>query len=58
LWVGWVEAITEPTQRNLLDNKWYYFDDSYMTQLDTEVFVNTDAYLLFYQHRSDPKGIG
>ncbi|EUC53980.1 hypothetical protein RSOL_024680 [Rhizoctonia solani AG-3 Rhs1AP] len=29
-----------------------------MTQLDTEVFVNTDAYLLFYQHRSDPKGIG
>ncbi|EIW79313.1 cysteine proteinase [Coniophora puteana RWD-64-598 SS2] len=33
-------------------DKWYHFDDSYVTESTAEQSVNANAYLLFYQRRS------
>lgn len=37
---------------NHLDQKWYHFDDSYVTDTQASQAVNANAYLLFYRRRS------
>ncbi|SCU99499.1 LAME_0G03400g1_1 [Lachancea meyersii CBS 8951] len=37
--------------KNSEDNKWYYFDDSRVTETDPERSVSEAAYLLFYRRR-------
>ncbi|KAK7008353.1 Ubiquitin carboxyl-terminal hydrolase 31, partial [Halocaridina rubra] len=39
--------------KNTADNKWYNFDDSKVEVTDEDQVVNPDAYILFYQRRSD-----
>ncbi|KAG8687461.1 CSN-associated deubiquitinating enzyme Ubp12 [Ceratobasidium sp. 423] len=44
--------------KNLSDNEWYHFDDSYVTKSSAEDSINANAYLLFYRRRaSDPKAV-
>ncbi|CAE6531128.1 unnamed protein product [Rhizoctonia solani] len=44
--------------KNLSDNEWYHFDDSYVTKSYAEDSVNANAYLLFYRRRaSNPKAV-
>lgn len=38
--------------RNFVDGKWYYFDDSRVTETSPENSVAGSAYLLFYKRRS------
>jgi len=38
--------------KNRLDNKWYYFDDSSVTEAKESDIVTKAAYVLFYQRRS------
>ncbi|CEP64402.1 putative ubiquitin-specific protease UBP12 LALA0_S11e03312g [Lachancea lanzarotensis] len=38
--------------KNWEDNKWYYFDDSRVTETDCERSVSEAAYLLFYRRRA------
>ncbi|KAI0788771.1 hypothetical protein C8Q75DRAFT_767864 [Abortiporus biennis] len=37
---------------NHVTDKWYHFDDSYVTQSQPEAAVNANAYLLFYRRRT------
>lgn len=39
--------------KNTADNKWYNFDDSKVEVTCEDEVVNPDAYILFYQRRSD-----
>ncbi|XP_068242881.1 ubiquitin carboxyl-terminal hydrolase 31-like isoform X2 [Palaemon carinicauda] len=39
--------------KNTADNKWYNFDDSKVEVTSEDQVVNPDAYILFYQRRSD-----
>jgi len=38
---------------NHLTNKWYHFDDTYVTTAQASDSVNANAYLLFYRRRSN-----
>ncbi|KAK9456186.1 hypothetical protein V1511DRAFT_521020 [Dipodascopsis uninucleata] len=38
--------------KNFVDNKWYYFDDSSVREVQAEESVTAAAYLLFYRRRS------
>ncbi|KAF9530488.1 hypothetical protein CPB83DRAFT_851013 [Crepidotus variabilis] len=38
---------------NHLNNKWYHFDDSYVTSARASDSVNANAYLLFYRRRTE-----
>ncbi|KAF9813978.1 hypothetical protein IEO21_05349 [Rhodonia placenta] len=37
---------------NHTTDKWYHFDDSYVTSVEPEAAVNSNAYLLFYRRRT------
>ncbi|KAH9933298.1 uncharacterized protein B0H18DRAFT_982923 [Fomitopsis serialis] len=37
---------------NHITDKWYHFDDSYVTSASAEASVNANAYLLFYRRRT------
>lgn len=39
--------------KNFVDDKWYYFDDSRVTEADPEDSITGAAYLLFYRRRSE-----
>lgn len=39
--------------KNYVDDKWYYFDDSRVTEADPEDSITGAAYLLFYRRRSE-----
>ncbi|CAE6440910.1 unnamed protein product [Rhizoctonia solani] len=44
--------------KNLSDNEWYHYDDSYVTKSRAEDSINSNAYLLFYRRRaSNPKAV-
>ncbi|KAL0572285.1 hypothetical protein V5O48_009688 [Marasmius crinis-equi] len=38
--------------QNHMNDKWYHFDDSYVTAAKADEAVNANAYLLFYRRRS------
>ncbi|KAJ7574396.1 hypothetical protein C8J56DRAFT_979520 [Mycena floridula] len=38
--------------RHHIDDKWYHFDDSYVTEAQAKDAVNANAYLLFYRRRT------
>ncbi|KIK61734.1 hypothetical protein GYMLUDRAFT_243413 [Collybiopsis luxurians FD-317 M1] len=38
--------------QNHMNNKWYHFDDSYVSESSANSAVNANAYLLFYRRRS------
>ncbi|KAI0084467.1 hypothetical protein BDY19DRAFT_971275 [Irpex rosettiformis] len=42
---------------NDLDDKWYHFDDSYVTPSQASSSINSNAYLLFYKRRT-PRPLG
>ncbi|KAF9071565.1 hypothetical protein BDP27DRAFT_1321959 [Rhodocollybia butyracea] len=43
--------------QNHMNNKWYHFDDSFVSESAAERAVNSNAYLLFYRRRtSSPLG--
>ena len=38
--------------KNNLDNKWYYYDDETVKQIDEDKLITNNAYMLFYQAKS------
>ncbi|CCE61337.1 hypothetical protein TPHA_0A02540 [Tetrapisispora phaffii CBS 4417] len=44
--------------KNLIDNKWYYFDDSRVSETVPERSVAGSAYLLFYMRRTSDGNVG
>jgi hypothetical protein len=41
------------TVKNFVDDKWYYFNDSFVNPADPQNAISGTAYLLFYKRRSD-----
>lgn len=44
--------------KNVINDKWYYFDDSRVTETSPEQSVASSAYLLFYIRRTEDGNIG
>lgn len=44
--------------KNHIDGKWYYFDDSRVTETDPERSISGSAYLLFYARRTPDGQLG
>ncbi|KAM3161521.1 Ubiquitinyl hydrolase 1 [Lachancea thermotolerans] len=44
--------------KNPVDGKWYYFDDSRVSETDPETSVSGAAYLLFYRRRVEGPDVG
>ncbi|CUS25114.1 LAQU0S27e00452g1_1 [Lachancea quebecensis] len=44
--------------KNPVDGKWYYFDDSRVSETSPETSVSGAAYLLFYRRRVEGSGVG
>jgi len=39
--------------KNFMNNQWYKFDDSYVTEIDEDKLVSSSAYVLFYRKRTN-----
>lgn len=44
--------------KNFMDGKWYYFDDSRVSETEAERAISGAAYLLFYRRRIEGEDVG
>merc|ERR1712203_600226 len=49
------EILLQQIWRDKIDNNWYYYDDSNVTQCNEENVCTKAAYVLFYQRRPNSK---